>query len=164
MPDFLPYFERAAKGARTGLFAAVDNLAFVLNGFCRTPAMEYTDLTEASDPDYEPAYGSFCYGTVPLLDLSTPPDSAAVPPAVADEGPSGGDLAPPLSPGATNPTGHPTPHQRDLPPPQHLLRDGARAIELWLNGVPPNRYTRDEWQVHVVYMRQLAEDLEKSQK
>jgi hypothetical protein len=146
MPDFLPYFERAAKGARTGLFAAVDNLAFVLNGFCRTPAMDYTDLTEASDPDYEPAYGSFCYGTV------------------ADEGPSGGDLAPPLSPGATNPTGHPTPHQRDLPPPQHLLRDGARAIELWLNGVPPNRYTRDEWQVHVVYMRQLAEDLEKSQK
>jgi hypothetical protein len=141
MPDFLPYFERAAKGARTGLFAAVDNLAFVLNGFCRTPAMDYTDLTEASDPDYEPAYGSFCYGTVPLLDLS-----------------------PPLSPGATNPTGHPTPHQRDLPPPQHLLRDGARAIELWLNGVPPNRYTRDEWQVHVVYMRQLAEDLEKSQK
>lgn len=107
MPDFLPYFERAAKGARTGLFAAVDNLAFVLNGFCRTPAMDYTDLTEASDPDFEPAYGSFCYGTVPLLDLSTPPSSAAVPPAVA-EGPSGGDLAPPLSPGATNPTGHPT--------------------------------------------------------
>jgi hypothetical protein len=122
MPDFLPYFERAAKGARTGLFAAVDNLAFVLNGFCRTPAMDYTDLTEASDPDYEPAYGSFCYGTVPLLDLSTPPDSAAVPPAVADEGPSGGDLAPPLSPGATNPTGHPT---------SGLLLAAADLIEAW---------------------------------
>jgi hypothetical protein len=120
MPDVLSIVERGLKAVRYGFFCVNDQIALCLDGFCRAPAVDYTDLTEASDPDFEPAYGSFCYGTVPLLDLSTPPVSAVSPQAA--EGPSGGDLAPTLSPGATNPTGHPT---------SGLLLAAADLIEAW---------------------------------
>jgi hypothetical protein len=108
MPDFLSMVERSLKAVRYGIFSVNDQIALALDGFCHTPAMDYTDLTEASDPDFEPAYGSFCYGTVPLLDLSTPPVSAVSPQAAdADSTPEAAVSRPSAKSALTTPAeGH----------------------------------------------------------
>jgi hypothetical protein len=117
MPDFLSMVERSLKAVRYGIFSVNDQIALALDGFCHTPAMDYTDLTEASDPDFEPAYGSFCYGTVPLLDLSTPPVSAVSPQAAdADSTPEAAVSRPSAKSALTTPAeGHLFHEHRSVP-------------------------------------------------
>jgi hypothetical protein len=102
VPDLLSIVERGLKAVRYGFFCVNDQIALALDGFCHTPAMDYVDHTEHLDPDFEPHVFA-PDGTCRTCDFPV----SAVSPQAAD-GPSGGDLAPPLSPGATNPTGHPT--------------------------------------------------------
>jgi hypothetical protein len=50
MPDYLSIFERTLKAVRFGIFQASDNLAYLLDGFCRAPEDSAASPQVADDP------------------------------------------------------------------------------------------------------------------